>query len=46
MMAAIHRDMKVLQEYGRLLLVYMSFAGFLVAEVVAIYSLYRYLGMI
>ena len=38
--------MKVLQEYGRLALVYMSFAGFLVAEVVAIYSLYRYLGMI
>jgi len=37
--------MKALQEYGRTLAVYVSFAAFLVAEVILIGYLYKFLGV-
>jgi hypothetical protein len=37
--------MKALQEYRRTFVVYLSFAAFLVAEVVLIGYLYKFLGV-
>lgn len=43
---AIIARMKVVQEYGRICMVYASFVVFLGAEVTAVYYLYKYLGVL
>jgi hypothetical protein len=38
--------MKSLQEYARLMMVYMSFGVFVAAEAAAIFFVYRHIGVI